>query len=153
MTAFRQKQWSSISGTQRISVPRRLLYKLGIALFVSLLALGACKAPDIPRSDPPWITLGASNAVVTSLDTSRIGVEPAARVVWLRQTREDTPGEIRHTQSRHRVNCGTQVVTDLEGEGATPGTTRPFKEHPYGPRVFATVCNALGNLPGPETTS
>ena len=115
--------------------------------FALLLALGACKAPDIPRSDPPWITLGASDAVVTSLDTSRIGAEPSTRVVWIRQTREVSPGVARHTESRHRVNCGTQVVTDLEGAGATPGAARPFKEHPYGRRVFATVCDALGNLP------
>lgn len=118
-----------------------------------LLVLGGCKARDIPRSPAPWITLGASNDVVTSMDTSRIGVEPSTRVVWLRQTRgararaADSTLRIQQTETRHRLNCGTQVVTDLEGPGVTPGTARPFKEHPYGKRVFATVCDAFSNLP------
>jgi hypothetical protein len=114
-----------------------------------LLTLAACKARDIPRSDAPWITLGASNDVVTSLDTSRIVVEPATRVVWVRQLtaiRAEPKGPVTRmtrAESRHRINCGTRVVTDLEPAGAT----RPFAEHPHGKRVFATVCNALGNLP------
>lgn len=114
-----------------------------------LLAAGACKARDIPRSDAPWITLGASNDVVTSLDTSRIIVEPGTRVVWVRQltairaTPEGPVTRMTRAESRHRINCGTRVVTDLDSAGAT----RPFAEHPHGKRVFATVCNALGNLP------
>ena len=114
-----------------------------------VLALAACKAPDIPRSDAPWVTLGASDDAVTSLDTSRIAVEPATRVVWVRQTRavRTAPGapatSSTQTESRHRINCGTRIVTDLEPAGAT----RPFDDHPYGKRVFQTVCHALSNLP------
>lgn len=120
-----------------------------IAPAALLLALGACKAPDIPRSDAPWITLGASHDVVTSLDTSRIVKESGTRVVWVRQTAavrpapEAPPTSTTKTESRHRINCGTRTVADLEPAGAT----RPFADHPYGKRVFATVCNALGNLP------
>ncbi len=120
-----------------------------IAPAALLLALGACKASDIPRSDAPWITLGASNNVVTSLDTSRIVLETGTRVVWIRQTEgvratpESAATSTLKTESRHRVNCGTRTVSDLEPAGAT----RPFHQHPYGKRVFGTVCNALGNLP------
>jgi hypothetical protein len=115
----------------------------------ALLALGACKAPDVPRSPAPWITLGASDHVVTSLDTSRIVAERGTRVVWVRQTTAIRPApdsaatSTREAESRHRVNCGTRTVADLEPAGAT----RPFDQHPYGKRVFATVCNALGILP------
>jgi hypothetical protein len=42
-----------------------------IALPALLVTLGACRAPDVPRSPAPWMTLGASNDVVTSPDTSR----------------------------------------------------------------------------------
>ena len=114
-----------------------------------LLALGACKASDVPRSPAPWITLGASNDVVTSLDTSRIVKETGTRVVWVRQTTAIRPApdsaatSTTRAESRHRVNCGTRTVTDLEPAGAT----RPFDQHPHGKRVFQTVCNALGNLP------
>ena len=120
-----------------------------IAAAALLLALGACKASDIPRSPAPWMTLGASNDVVTSLDTSRIVAEPGARVVWVRQTTAIRPApdsaatSTRKAESRHRVNCGTRTVTDLEPAGAS----RPFDQHPFGKRVFATVCNALGKLP------
>ena len=120
-----------------------------IAPAALLLALGACKASDIPRSDAPWITLGASNDVVTSLDTSRIVKETGTRVVWVRQMAavrpapDAPPTSTTKTESRHRVNCGTRTVTDLEPAGGT----RPFDQHPHGKRVFQTVCNALGNLP------
>ncbi len=106
-----------------------------IPLF-AVLALPACKAPDVPRSPAPWITLGASKGTVTSLDTSRIVLERSTRVVWVRQ--KQASGQ---TETRHRVDCGARTVTDLDS-----GPTRPFGEHPYGKRVFATVCNALGNL-------
>ncbi|HEY0154813.1 MAG TPA: hypothetical protein VGB92_22575 [Longimicrobium sp.] len=120
-------------------------HTLGAAL---LLTLAACKAPDVPRSPAPWITLGASNNIVTSLDTSRIVMETGTRVVWIRQTEgvrttPDAPATSTiKSESRHRVNCGTRTVSDLEPAGAT----RPFDQHPYGKRVFGTVCNALGNL-------
>lgn len=120
-----------------------------------LLMLGACKAPDVPRSPAPWITLGASDNVVTSLDTSRIVLETGTRVVWIRQTRgvratPDAPATSTvKTESRHRVNCGTRNVSDLQPSG----TTRPFEQHPYGKRVFGTVCNALGNLPARNAES
>lgn len=103
---------------------------------VLVLALAGCKAPDVPRSPAPWITLGASKDIVTSMDTSRIVAERNTRVVWIRQTEAAARKE-----SRHRVDCGARTVTDLDA-----GPTRPFKDHPYGPRVFATVCNAIGNL-------
>ncbi len=114
---------------------------------VLLLALGGCKGSDIPRSPAPWITLGASKDIVTSLDTSRIVAERNTRVVWVRQThavRDSAGAPAKATtqkESRHRVDCGARTVTDL-----VAGPTRPFKVHPYGPRVFATVCNAIGNL-------
>jgi hypothetical protein len=120
-----------------------------IALPALLLTLSACKAPDVPRSPAPWITLGASNNVVTSLDTSRIVLETGTRVVWIRQTEgvratpEAPATSTLKSESRHRVNCGTRMVSDLE----PVGSTRPFDQHPYGKRVFGTVCNALGNLP------
>jgi len=120
---------------------------LRVRLPFLLLLLGGCKASDIPRSPAPWITLGAGNGVVTSLDTARIVAERNTRVVWIRQTqvvRDSAAGPVRatsHKESRHRVDCGARTVTDLDA-----GPTRPFKEHPYGPRVFATVCNAIGNL-------
>ncbi|HEX8362476.1 MAG TPA: hypothetical protein VF613_20315 [Longimicrobium sp.] len=117
------------------------------ATAVLALALAGCKAPDVPRSSAPWITLGAGKGVVTSLDTSRIVAERTTRVVWIRQTqvvRDSAAGPARatsHKESRHRVDCGARTVTDLDA-----GPTRPFKDHPHGPRVFATVCNAIGNL-------
>jgi hypothetical protein len=120
-----------------------------IALAALLMTLAACKARDVPRSPAPWITLGASDNVVTSLDTSRIVLETGTRVVWVRQTQgvratPDAPATSSvRSESRHRVNCGTRTVSDLEPSGAT----RPFDQHPYGKRVFGTVCNALGNLP------
>jgi len=120
-----------------------------------LLTLAACKAPDVPRSPAPWITLGASSNVVTSLDTSRLVLETGTRVVWVRQTvgvraAPDAPATSSvETESRHRVNCGTRTVSDLEPTGAT----RPFDQHPYGKRVFGTVCNALGNLPARNSKS
>ncbi len=120
-----------------------------------LMTLGACKAPDVPRSPAPWITLGAGSNVVTSLDTSRIVLETGTRVVWIRQT-EGVRGapaapatSTRKSESRHRVNCGTRTVSDLEPSGAT----RRFEQHPYGNRVFGTVCNALGNLPARPSRS
>ncbi|CAA9351210.1 MAG: hypothetical protein AVDCRST_MAG68-3701 [uncultured Gemmatimonadetes bacterium] len=120
---------------------------LRVSLPLLVLVLGGCKASDIPRSPAPWITLGASKDIVTSLDTSRIVAERTTRVVWVRQThavRDSAGAPAKSTsqkESRHRVDCGARTVTDLDA-----GPTRPFKEHPYGPRVFATVCNALGNL-------
>ncbi|HEX8453295.1 MAG TPA: hypothetical protein VF647_14430 [Longimicrobium sp.] len=129
---------------------------LGAAL---LLTMAACKARDVPRSPAPWITLGASNNVVTSLDTSRILLETGTRVVWIRQTEgvrtaPDAPATSTvKTESRHRVNCGTRVVTDLGATGDSAGAPQPFAEHPYGKRVFGTVCNALGNLPARNSRS
>ncbi len=120
---------------------------LRVRLPLLVLVLAGCKAPDVPRSPAPWITLGAGNGVVTSLDTSRIVAERNTRVVWIRQTqvvRDSAAGPARatsHSETRHRINCGARTVTDLDS-----GPTRPFKDHPYGPRVFATVCNAIGNL-------
>ena len=119
-----------------------------IAPAALLLALGACKAPDVPRSPAPWVTLGASNHIVTSLDTSRIVVEPTSRIVWVRQARaarteQGVATGALHSETRHRIDCGARTVTDLEPAGAT----HPFDRHPFGKRVFPTVCNALGNLP------
>lgn len=113
------------------------------ALCVTPLLLAGCKARDIPRSPAPWITLGASNGVVTSMDTSRIVREPATRVVWIRQTHRGAAS----TETRHRVNCGVRTVADL---GAPDSAFHPMAEHRYGKRVFPTVCNALGNLPAPR---
>ncbi|HEX8673702.1 MAG TPA: hypothetical protein VF710_17535 [Longimicrobium sp.] len=124
-----------------------------------LLTVAACKAPDVPRSPAPWITLGASNNIVTSLDTSRIVLETGTRVVWIRQTEgvrtaPDAPATSTvKSESRHRINCGTRVVTDLGAAGDSAGAPQPFAEHPYGKRVFGTVCNALGNLPARESRS
>lgn len=126
-----------------------------LILSALLMTLAACKAPDVPRSPAPWITLGASNNIVTSLDTSRIVLETGTRVVWVRQTEgvragPDAPATSTvKTESRHRVNCGSRTVSDLEPAGAT----RPFDQHPYGKRVFGTVCNALGNLPARTSKS
>lgn len=129
--------------------------KTRIGTATLLVTMAACKAPDIPRSPAPWITLGASKNVVTSLDTSRIVLERGTRVVWIRLTEgvraaPDAPATSTvKTESRHRVNCGTRTVSDLEPSGAT----RPFDQHAYGKRVFGTVCNALGNLPARNTKS
>ncbi|HEX8674689.1 MAG TPA: hypothetical protein VF710_22500 [Longimicrobium sp.] len=135
---------------------------LGAAL---LLTMAACKARDVPRSPAPWITLGASNNIVTSLDTSRIVLETGTRVVWIRQTEgvrtaPDAPATSTvKTESQHRINCGTRTVADMNvvrqdrtgldivDRSNAPVPPIPFDQHPYGKRVFGTVCNALGNLP------
>jgi hypothetical protein len=117
-----------------------------------LLALAACKAKEIPRSPAPWMTIGASRLTVTAMDTSRIGKEGSARLVWLRvETKPDTAAgqpaaPPKRVESHHRINCGTRVVEDLGPAGA-PAARHPFDGHPLGKRVFPTVCNAIGLLP------
>ena len=129
------------------------------AWFALPVTLTACKAHDVPRSPAPWITLGAGDNVVTSLDTSRIVLETGTRVVWIRQTEgvratPDAPATSTvKSESRHRINCGTRVVTDLGAAVDSAGAPQPFGEHRFGKRVFATVCNALGNLPARNSKS
>lgn len=109
--------------------------------------------------------LGGSADEVTSLDTSRIGREGTDRTVWLRRDslrrdpegrRAIVPGTARETL--HRIRCGARTVDDLEvrpeRQRGLPGPTdvlttrreRPFADHPYGAKVFPTVCTAIGQI-------
>jgi hypothetical protein len=136
-----------------------------LILFPALLLLVGCKTREIPRPEPNWMPIGGTHGTVTLLDTVRVGVEGDARLVWLRldslkydaeQKPSLVPGA--RLETLHRVRCGPQTVDDLrlspQGSSRVPGPTdllvleanRPFARHPYGERVFPTVCAALGRL-------
>jgi hypothetical protein len=131
----------------------------------ALLLVSGCKTREIPRPEPNWMPLGGTRGTITLLDTTRIGVEGDARLVWVRMdsvqmdAREKpvlVPGARR--ESLHRVRCGVRTIDDLRlsppGSNRVPGPTdilvvqgnRPFAQHPYGERVFSTVCAALSRV-------
>jgi hypothetical protein len=127
-----------------------------------LILLAACSSRKIPRPDPGWMAIGGTRGSLMQMDTTRIGLENDARLIWLRidsvRISESgnpvrIPGHRRETL--HRVRCASQTVDDValspQG-GRVPGPTdilvqaanTPFKQHRYGERVFPTVCNSLG---------
>lgn len=128
----------------------------------ALLLLAGCKEKRmIPRPDPNWMPLGGTLGSVTSLDTSRIGREGDARLVWIRidSIRPDSAGDPvlvpgARRESLHRIRCAALTVEDLRipaQGGRVPGPTDlvpvgryDFAQHPYGSRTFPTVCGALG---------
>jgi hypothetical protein len=116
-----------------------------------------------PRATAPWMTIGRSTQVYTSLDTSRIVSEGSKRVVWVRTdslvldtVAANGTGTVLTRESQHRVDCGTAKVQDMaviqrDGAGRLTGGTpapvggeRAFASHPFGQRVFPTVCEAIG---------
>lgn len=125
--------------------------------------MAACRAPDPGTYAPaPWLTIGKGPAGYTALDTARIEVDGSGRVVWLRtdylaaDSAPKVPGTmVAVRETRHRVECGARTVGDLETvlrddaekpvrQDPAPGAApRPFDAHPYGKKVFPTVCNAI----------
>jgi hypothetical protein len=130
-----------------------------------LMLSGGCRFREIPRPEPNWMPLGGTHGTVTLLDTTRIGVEGDARLVWLRLDSLRAgpggkptlvPGARR--ESLHRVRCGALTVDDLQltpqGSRLVPAPTdlivtrggQRFDQHPYGPQIFPTVCAALSRV-------
>ena len=125
---------------------------LSRALPLLLLSAAACKTREIPRPEAPWMPLGGKAALITLLDTSRIVHEGNARLVRLRVDSIATgPGgnpvfvTSARRESAHRVHCATRTVDDLPlpGQATTPTQGVAFEGHPYGPRVFPSVCSAM----------
>lgn len=137
--------------------------KRSAPLLCALVLLSACETRMIPRPDPGWMPLGGTQTSMIALDTTRIGQEADARLVWLRLDSMTTNAEgdpvtvpSARRESLHRVRCGALTVADLRigsdqprdvpGPGGrdTVDSVRAFASHPYGPEVFPTVCNAVG---------
>lgn len=114
------------------------------------------------RAPAPWFTIGKGPAGYTALDTSRIVPDGPRRIVWLRtdylaaDSAPKVPGAaVKVRETRHRLDCGARTVGDMEtilrdslekplGQvPAASGAARPFASHPYGAKVFPTVCNAI----------
>ncbi len=134
-----------------------------LLLASTLLVLPACGSDVTPEglAPAPWFTIGKGPVGYTSLDTSRIQSEGARRIVWVRtdflapDSAPKVPGAaVKARETRHVLECGTRRVTDLEtilrdtvgkplGGSTTGGIARTFEAHPYGPRMFPTVCNAI----------
>jgi hypothetical protein len=133
------------------------------ALFGLLLLAGCHETRKIPRPDPNWMPLGGTSGSVTLLDTARIGEEGTARLVWIRidSVAPDSAGDPvivpgARRESLHRVRCAELTVDDLQlgpvNNRGVPGPTDvltvrsgiPFAQHPLGPRVFPSACNAIG---------
>ena len=129
----------------------------------AILALSACGSGATPEGLPPapWFTIGGGPVGYTSLDSSRIQSDGPRRIVWVRMdflapdSAPRVPGAVvKARETRHVLDCGARRVTDLEtilrdstgkplGGSTTGGVARTFEAHPYGPRMFPTVCNAI----------
>ena len=134
-----------------------------LLLASTLLVLPACGSDVTPEglAPAPWFTIGKGPVGYTALDTSRIQSEGSRRVVWVRteflapDSAPKVPGAaVKARETRHALECGTRRVTDLEtilrdsmgkpiGTSPAGGVARPFEAHPYGPKMFPTVCNAI----------
>ncbi len=133
-----------------------------LLLASTLLILSACGRGATPEGLPPapWFTIGGGAVGLTSLDSSRIQSDGPRRIVWVRtdfllpDSAPKVPGAVvKARETRHVLDCGARRVTDLEtilrdsvgkplAESAG-GVARTFEAHPYGPRMFPTVCNAI----------
>ena len=129
----------------------------------AILALSACGGDVTPQGLPPapWFTIGKGPVGYTALDTSRIQSDGPRRIVWVRteflapDSAPRVPGAVVKARETHHVlDCGARRVTDLEtilrdstgkplAESSAGGVARTFEAHPYGPRMFPTVCNAI----------
>jgi hypothetical protein len=109
----------------------------------------------------PWFTIGKGPVGYTSLDTTRIQSDGPRRIVWVRtdflapDSAPKVPGAaVKARETRHTLDCGARRVTDLEtilrdsagtpvGGSVAGGVARTFEAHPYGRKMFPTVCNAI----------
>ncbi|HEY7770304.1 surface-adhesin E family protein [Longimicrobium sp.] len=134
-----------------------------LLLLSSLLVLSACGSDVTPEglAPAPWFTIGKGPVGYTALDTSRIQSEGSRRIVWVRteflepDSAPRLPGAVvKARETRHALDCGVRRVTDLEtilrdsvgkplAESPAAGVARAFEAHPYGPKMFPTVCNAI----------
>lgn len=128
-----------------------------------MLILSACGSDVTPEglAPAPWFTIGKGPVGYTSLDTSRIQSDGSRRIVWVRtdflapDSAPKVPGAVVKARETHHVlDCGARRVTDLEtilrnsvdkplAESSAGGAPRAFETHPYGPKMFPTVCNAI----------
>lgn len=134
-----------------------------LLLASTLLVLSACGSDVTPEglAPAPWFTIGKGPVGYTALDTSRIQSDGPRRIVWVRteflepDSAPKMPGAgVKARETRHILECGARRVTDLEtilrdsvgkplAESSAGGVARAFEAHPYGPKMFPTVCNAI----------
>lgn len=142
-----------------------LLWTTLLATILAALPISACAAQDAAPADGSWMPLGRGPGALVLLDTSRIGREGTARLVWLRfdsQQPSPVPGQPGKTYTRmevrQRIDCATRKVRDLAmvlkdstdavvNETLDPATRwNTFDTHPLGSTVLPTLCLRLRML-------